>query len=102
MIHSYLSATSGSTFVARCAGTRQARTATAKSSNATLIKVKGSTALTPYNSFVSNCADAVQLLQCLLTAGLWEGAVRLDAWVDKYFGAIPRPNLTLPRVQTNE
>jgi len=27
---------------------------------------------------------------------------QLDAWVDKYFGSIPRPNLTLPRIQTSE
>src|SRR5438067_6583725 len=27
---------------------------------------------------------------------------QLDAWVDKYFGAIPKPALSLPRVQTTE
>jgi zinc protease len=27
---------------------------------------------------------------------------QLDAWVDKYFGSIPKPNLPLPRVQTKE
>ncbi len=27
---------------------------------------------------------------------------QLDAWVDKYFGAIPKPNLPLPRVQITE
>jgi zinc protease len=27
---------------------------------------------------------------------------QLDAWVDKYFAAIPKPNLTLPRVQIAE
>jgi zinc protease len=27
---------------------------------------------------------------------------QLDAWVDKYFGAIEKPNLPLPRVQTRE
>src|SRR5437762_3618047 len=27
---------------------------------------------------------------------------QLDAWVDKYFGPIPKPNLPLPRVQTKE
>lgn len=27
---------------------------------------------------------------------------QLDAWVDKYFGAIPKPNRALPRVQTKE
>lgn len=27
---------------------------------------------------------------------------QLDAWVDKYFAAIPKPNLSLPRVQVKE
>src|SRR5262249_23996984 len=27
---------------------------------------------------------------------------QLDAWIDKYFGSIPRPDLPLPRVQVNE
>lgn len=27
---------------------------------------------------------------------------QFDAWVDKYFGSIPKPNLPLPRVQTKE
>src|SRR5262249_18996357 len=27
---------------------------------------------------------------------------QLDAWVDKYFGSIPKPDLALPRVQTKE
>ena len=27
---------------------------------------------------------------------------QLDAWVDKYFGSIPKPNLPLPCVQTKE
>jgi len=27
---------------------------------------------------------------------------QLDAWVDKYFATIPKPNLPLPRVQVNE
>src|SRR5258706_1866162 len=27
---------------------------------------------------------------------------QLDAWVDKYFASIPKPNLPLPRVQTKE
>ena len=27
---------------------------------------------------------------------------QLDAWVDKYFGSIPKPNLALPRVQVKE
>ena len=27
---------------------------------------------------------------------------QLDAWVDKYFGSIPKPNLPLPRVQATE
>ena len=27
---------------------------------------------------------------------------QLDAWVEKYFGAIPKPTLSLPRVQTTE
>lgn len=27
---------------------------------------------------------------------------QFDAWVDKYFGSLPKPNLPLPRVQTTE
>ena len=46
-IYSYRRATSGSTFVARQAGTKQASSATAVSNNAMLAKVAGSVALTP-------------------------------------------------------
>src|SRR6266446_3849480 len=37
----------------------------------------------------------------LLVVGDFEPK-QLDAWVDKYFGPIPKPNLPLPRVQTKE
>src|SRR6266536_74006 len=37
----------------------------------------------------------------LLVVGDFEPK-QLDAWVDKYFGLIPKPNLPLPRVQTKE
>jgi len=37
----------------------------------------------------------------LIVVGDFE-AKQFDAWVDKYFGSIPKPNLPLPRVQTRE
>src|SRR5437773_9611800 len=37
----------------------------------------------------------------LLVVGDFEPK-QLDAWVDRYFGAIPKPALSLPRVQTTE
>ena len=45
--HSYLSASIGSTFVARLAGSQLARTATRTSNNTTLMNVTGSVGVTP-------------------------------------------------------
>ena len=48
-LHSYLSATTGPTFIARRAGRRQARKATTANNNGAAIKVAGSLAVTPNN-----------------------------------------------------
>src|SRR5262245_6836818 len=60
--HSHRSATSGSTFVARRAGTKQASRATNANSNAITVNVSGSVGLTLYSSVFINRVNAKEAL----------------------------------------
>src|SRR5438093_13507183 len=58
--YSYLSATTGSTLVARRAGMQHAKSATAVSNSVIRMKVSGSVALTPNSRLFINCVSATE------------------------------------------